>query len=95
MDGFLLFCKFFQLLIKSRIRDIHAVRINDLSLPVRSEGSYGEGHGDAVILVTVDDGTMERLSAVDDHAALSLLHIGAHGAQVFDHDGDTVGFFDF
>ena len=66
-----------------------------ISVSPSAASSYGEGHGDAVILVTVDDGTVERFPPWMIMPSSVLLHIGAHGAQVFDHDGDTVGFFDF
>lgn len=57
-----LFTQPFQIPIESRIGDVHAVCIQNFGLAGSAECGNGEGHGDAVILVTVDDGTVERFS---------------------------------
>ena len=64
-------------------------------LPIRSESCNCKGHGNAVVLVAVNNGTVERFPAVDDHAVIGFLDIGSHGTEIFDHDGNAVGFLNF
>lgn len=60
----------------------------------RIQTCNGEGHGDAMILVAVDDSTMKRVTAFNDHAILGLADMCSHGGQVADNGLYPVGFLD-
>ena len=62
-----------------------------ISTPAASGGDGG-AHGDAVVAVALHLGAVQRASAVDDHAVLALLDLGAHVAQEAADGGDAVGF---
>ena len=67
----------------------------DFRLPLSGQRGNCEGHCDPVIFMAVNDSAVERFSTVDDHAVFRLFDISAHRTQVFDHDGDPVGFLYF
>ncbi len=66
----------------------------DLGFAGGAEGSYAEGHGDAVVQAGVDGGSVEGLAAGDFEAVGIFREGGSHGAEVFGDEGNAVGFFD-
>src|ERR1035438_5424830 len=66
----------------------------DEGVAFRAEGGDAEGHGDAVVAAGVDGGAMEGLASGNVETVFKLFHLGAHGAQVLDDEGDAVRLLD-
>ena len=63
-------------------------------LAVSGEARHGEGHGDAVVQVAVEDSAVEGTAAPDDHAVVCGSDVTAHGPQVGGDGSDAVALLD-
>ena len=81
-------------MVKSGIGYIHELSVLYVGHTVCAQSGDGKGHGNAVILFTVNGGAAKGPFAVNDHAVLCFIHMGAHGLKVFNHHGNPVGFLD-
>src|ERR1700733_709881 len=77
-----------------READVDGFRALDEGFAFGAESGYGEGHGDAVVAAGINCGAVKSLASGNIEAVFKLGDFGAHGAEVFDDEGDAVGLLD-
>ncbi len=83
-----------KILIESGIADVDAVGAENPGFSVGQKSSDGKSHGNAVIQMAVDDSSMQRMTAFDDHSVFRSSDLRPHRTQVLHHYVNTVGFLD-
>ena len=84
-----------QILIKLRVRNIHAFRVQNLRLAFRSQRRNCKSHCNAVVFFCFNHCTVEWSAAVDDHTVFGFFHICAHSSKILNHNRYAVGLLHF